>query len=75
MRRHTHHQFVQEAGEKKNHGAGELVAETAADEGRVYMSAHEVVNGFVPRAPVTPHGGTIPPVGVKLPVTEPHDFR
>lgn len=75
MCRHTHQYFVQEAREDKDHDAREAIAETAANEREINMPAHEMIDGFVPGAPVIAHRRAVPPVGVELAVAEAHDFR
>lgn len=63
---------MQEAGQQKDHGARELAAEAPADERGIDVPSHEVVHGFVPRAPVSAHRRAVPPVGVELAVAEAH---
>lgn len=75
MRRYPHQQFVQKAGEDEDHGTSETAAIATAHERRVDMSAHEMVNGFVPRAPVIAHRRTVPPIGVEFAIAKMHDFR
>lgn len=66
---------MQEPREDEHHGAREDVAISPSPERGVDMPEHEVIDGFIPRAPVIPHGGAIPPIGVEFPVAEAHDFR
>ncbi len=65
---------MQQTGEDKDHRAGEPAAEATTDEGRVDVSTHEMVNGFVPGTPVSTHGRAIPPIGVEFAVAETHEF-
>lgn len=75
MRRYPYQQFMQKTGEDEDHGTGETVAIATAHERGVDMSTHEMVNGFVPRAPVIAHRRAVPPIGVEFAVAETHEFR
>lgn len=75
VRRDPHQEFVQKAGEDEDHRAGEAAAEPPTDERRVDVPPHEMVDGFVPRAPVVAHRRTVPPIRVEFAVTKTHDFR
>ena len=39
------------------------------------MSPHEVINGFVPRAPIRSDTGTVPPLAIELSIAKSHDLR
>lgn len=66
---------MQQTGEDEDHRACEPAAEPPTDEGRVDVSTHEMVDGFVPCTPVGTHGRAIPPIGVEFAVAETHEFR
>lgn len=66
---------MEKAREDKDHKAREPAAEAPAHERGVDMAAHEMIDGFVPRPPVIPHAGAVPPLRVELPIAESHDFR
>lgn len=75
MRGHADEQFVQEGRKKENHHACEPAAEAAAHDRGINVPAHEMVDGFIPRAPVGPHARAVPPFRVEFSIRKPHDLR
>lgn len=75
MRGHPDQQLMQQPREHKHHRAREPAAEAPAHERGVDVPPHEVIHGFVPRAPVVPHARAVPPLGVEFAVAEAHNLR
>ena len=65
---------MQHPTQHENARAGRLRAPAPADERGVDVPLHEVVDGFVPRAPVRAHARAVPPLGVKFAVAEAEDL-
>ncbi len=45
-----------------------------SNERKVNMPLHEMIDGFIPRAPIDADAGTIPPIGVELAIAEAGDL-
>lgn len=72
MGRHANSQLVKKAGENKHHSASGFGTPASAHQRGINVPSHEIIDRFIPRPPVSPDAGAVPPVRIELPVAESH---
>lgn len=75
VRRHTDQKLMQYTRKDEYDRARHVGAPTPSYERRVDVPPHKVVDWFVPRSPIHPDTGAVPPVRVEFPISEPCDLR
>ena len=66
---------MEKAREREDPETCHYVAPSTTPEGRVHMSAHEVVNRLVPGVPVGLKIRAIPPILIEIAITKSHQLR
>ena len=75
MRRHSNQQLMKQATEHENPRACCMRAPAPCNQWAVDMPSHKVIDGFIPRPPISPHAWAVPPFGVELAIAKHYDLR